>query len=85
VLFFYEQGTPVVGRGMVLQLLHNNMQPFRGGLVFMTHRIFVSLNSRLESNKEEEEEGAVSHQNLRPGVVMNAIDSEQRVWGYNPV
>ena len=28
---------------------------FRGGLVFKAHRLFVSLNSRLESNKEEEE------------------------------
>ena len=26
------------------------------GLVFKAHRLFVSLNSRLESNKEEEEE-----------------------------
>jgi len=30
--------------------------PFRGGLVFKAHRRFVSLNSGLESNKEEEEE-----------------------------
>jgi len=28
---------------------------FRGGLVFKAHRLCVSLNSRLESNKEEEE------------------------------
>ena len=27
---------------------------FRGGLVFKAHRLCVSLNSRLESNKEEE-------------------------------
>ena len=33
------------------------MQRFRDGLVFKAHRLFVSLNSRLESNKEEEEEG----------------------------
>ena len=32
------------------------MQRFRGGLVFKADRLFVSLNSRLESNKEEEEE-----------------------------
>ena len=31
------------------------MQRFRGGLVFKAHRLCVSLNSRLESNKEEEE------------------------------
>jgi len=33
-------------------LLH--VQRFRGGLVFKAHRLRVSLNSRLESNKEEE-------------------------------
>ena len=32
------------------------MQRFRGGLVFKAHRLYVSLNSRLESNKEEKEE-----------------------------
>ena len=30
------------------------MQRFRGGLVFKAHRLCVSLNSRLESNTEEE-------------------------------
>ena len=30
------------------------MQRFRGGLVFKAHRLCVSLNSRLEGNKEEE-------------------------------
>ena len=29
---------------------------FRGGLVFKAHRLCVSLNSRLESDKEEEED-----------------------------
>jgi len=29
------------------------VQRFRGGLVFKAHRLCVSLNSRLESNKEE--------------------------------
>ena len=38
------------------QLLHRNVQRFRGGLVFKAHRLRVSLNSRLESNKEEEED-----------------------------
>ena len=32
------------------------MQRFRGGLVFKAQRLYVSLNSRLESNKEEEDE-----------------------------
>ena len=31
------------------------MQLFRGGLAFKAHRLGLSLNSRLESNKEEEE------------------------------
>ena len=31
------------------------MQRFRGGLVFEARRLCVSLNSRLESNKEEDE------------------------------
>ena len=32
---------------------------FRSGIVFKAHRLCVSLNSRLESNKEEEEEVTV--------------------------
>jgi len=36
------------------QLLHRNVQLFRGGLVIQAHRLCISLNSRLESNKEEE-------------------------------
>jgi len=36
-------------------LLHRYVQRFRGGLVFEAHRLCVSLDSRLESNKEEEE------------------------------
>jgi len=35
-------------------LLHRNVQRFRRGLVFKARRLCVSLNSRLESNKEEE-------------------------------
>jgi len=31
-----------------------NVQQFRGGLVFKAHRLCVSLNSGLESNKEGE-------------------------------
>ena len=37
------------------QLFHRDAQRFRGGLVFKAHRLCVSLNSRLQSNKEEEE------------------------------
>ena len=32
-----------------------NVKRFRGGLVFKAHRLFVSLYSRLESSKEDEE------------------------------
>ena len=34
-----------------------NMQRFRGGLVFKAHILCVSLNSRLDSNKEEADSG----------------------------
>jgi len=37
--------------------IHRNVLRFRSGLVFKAHRLCVSLNSRLESN-EEEEKGA---------------------------
>ena len=37
----------------IKQLLYRNVQRFRGGLVFKAHRLSVSFNSRLESNKEE--------------------------------
>jgi len=37
------------------QILHRNVQRFRGELVFKAHTLCVSLNSRLESNEEEEE------------------------------
>ena len=35
---------------------NESVQRFRGGLVFKAHRLCVSVNSRLASNKEEEEE-----------------------------
>jgi len=35
------------------QFENRNVQRFRGGLVFKAHRLCVSLNSRLGSNKEE--------------------------------
>ena len=35
-------------------ILRKNVKRFRGGLVFKAHRLFVFLNTRLESNKEEE-------------------------------
>ena len=50
-----SQGFGLQGEGV-----HRNVQRFRGGLVFKAHRLCVSLNSRLESNKEEEDEGLIS-------------------------
>ena len=38
----------------LVKLFHRNVQRFRGGLVFKAHRLYVSFNSSLESNKEEE-------------------------------
>ena len=35
------------------QLLHRNVQRFRGGLVFKAHRLCVSLTARLVSNKDK--------------------------------
>ena len=40
-------------RGEGLKPLHRNVQRFRGGLVFKAHRLCVSFNSRLVSDKEE--------------------------------
>ena len=37
------------------QPFHRNLLRFRGGLVFKAHGLCVSLNSRLESNEEEED------------------------------
>ena len=42
-------------RSCVLPRRDHHTKRFRGGLVFKAHGLFVSLNSRLECNKEEEE------------------------------
>ena len=47
-------------------LLDRNVQRFRGGLEFKEHRLCVSLNSRLEGNKEEEETGLDEEARLEP-------------------
>ena len=47
-------------------LLDRNVQRFRGGLVSQAHRLCVSLNSRLESNKEEKKK---TERALRTGPV----------------
>ena len=48
-----SQLTSMSSSTQAVQLLQRNVQRFRGGLVFKAHRLFVSLNSRLGSNKEE--------------------------------
>ena len=51
-------GCRAVPNGTALNLRTTAVQNwhwFRGGLVFKAHILFLSLNSRLESNKEEEE------------------------------
>ena len=49
----------------VTQLLRRHVKRFRKGLVFEARRLSVSLNSMLESNKEEAE---------RPIVTGHALD-----------
>ena len=52
------------GLGFMLQSLgFKVLQRFRGGLVFKAHRLCVKLNSRLESNQEEERR-VVDHSNI---------------------
>jgi len=47
------RGSHLDSEDHLIFLLHGNVQWFRGRLVFKAHRLCVSLNSRLESNKEE--------------------------------
>ena len=53
--FRQEIGIGVVGVGVLCQSLDRNVQRFPGGLVFKAHKLRASLNSRRESNKEEDE------------------------------
>ena len=64
------------------QLLHINVQRFRGGLVLKAHRLCVSLNSRLESNKEEEEKGEKEKSFYLGGPTHTCVTFlGVRVWG----
>jgi len=56
------------------QLLYRNMQRFQGGLVLKAHRLCVSLNSRLESNKEKRE--AVHLHQTQPDARESAVCQE---------
>jgi len=61
-----------------------NVQRFRGGLVFKAHRLCVSLNSRLESNKEEREGLAPSLSERRGNNLTGFKDvylkAKARIW-----
>jgi len=50
---YRQVGDIIVIGDTLTKWLHNEVW-FRGGLVFKAHRLCVSLNSRFESNKEEE-------------------------------
>ena len=45
---------PLGSKAAKQEVACRNVKRFRGGLVYKAHRLCVSLNSRLESNKEEE-------------------------------
>ena len=54
------------------------MQRFRGGLVLKAHRFRVSLNSRLDSNEEEEEDEAYLAQSVLGFVLHKSIPTQIR-------
>jgi len=71
------------GEGRTLQGMTGdeaiNMQRFRGGLVFKAHGLCVSLNSRLESNKEEKDEATrLEHQEVHPRQHSHLLQGERR-------
>jgi hypothetical protein len=50
------------------------LQRSRGGLVFKAHRLGVSLDSRLEGNKEEERDrGLLSFQTITESLSQSAF------------
>ena len=59
-----------------LTVLNINVQRFRGGLVFKALGLCVSLNFRLESNKEEEKTDRV---------VLVSLDERERLLARKPV
>ena len=66
------------------QLLDINVQRFRGGLVLKAHRHGVSLNSRLERNKEEDE-GCHAARQSRPILPDSAAGLGCRVRGVQSI
>ena len=65
------------------------MQRFRGGLVFKAHRLCVSLNSRLECNKEEGEGlGSVlgsAGGSREPPLPLHQPPQRERTASFNPL
>ena len=60
------------------------MQRFRGGLVSKARRLSESLNSRLESNKEETREVPWLHrQGYEPGHPLPTSIQNSAFWGLN--
>jgi len=71
----FVPGKVVISQQPREQTIHRNVQRFRGGLVFKAHRLCVSLNSRLESNKEEEEGSSSRLEGHRaPGEMLSRSD-----------
>ena len=58
------------------------MQRFQGGLVFKAHRLGSSLNSRLESNKDEERSiaGSSGWDACPPASGVQLIEAFEVVW-----
>ena len=56
-----------------LDRVHRNVKRFRGGLVFKAHRLCVSLNSRLESNTEEEDRVVADHDVVHAVALLGVI------------
>jgi len=68
---FAHHKSAIVSLAMHPHKVLRNVQRFRGGLVFKAHRLCVSLNSRLENHKEEEDtparsRSATSHTTSQP-------------------
>ena len=64
------------------QVLHNNVQWFRGGLVLQADDFFVSRNSRPERNKEDEgTESADGCGGMCQGAWMERGWAKQRLFG----
>ena len=69
------------------RVLLRNVQRFRGGLVFKAHRLWVSLNSRLERNTEEEKrrlrvQGSTTSAPKKKNLLQTLQYGEWGVWAH---